>query len=150
MHLRGERAARQPPLPPRPARKRSEARAPAGQLAVDPSPRQRAARQDLGVPAFQALGGSRHLRRLLPYVQVTYGTAANQCSVSSARAVRACNAQTSAISLAFSDWYFCVMCSGYDLPSICRPRWPFPLFPSLLCYAHVSLFAMLCSGMRRN
>ena len=48
------RAARQPPLHPQPARKRSEARALAGQLAVDASPRQRAARQELGVPAFRA------------------------------------------------------------------------------------------------
>jgi hypothetical protein len=29
------------------------------------------------------------------------------------------------------------MCRGYDLPSIRRPRWPFSLFPSLLCYAQV-------------
>ena len=43
------------PLHATPARKRSEARAPADQLAVDPSPRQCAARQELGVPAFQTL-----------------------------------------------------------------------------------------------
>jgi hypothetical protein len=49
------RAARQPPFNPRPARKRSEARAPAGQLAVYATQRQRAAaRQELGVPAFRA------------------------------------------------------------------------------------------------
>ena len=152
------RAARQPPLHPRPARKRSEARAPAGQLAVDETPRQRAAaRQELGVPAFRAYPSG--LQTLTETAAVcadnlrtcrerVLGEFRSRCTCMQRSKV--CYAM---LRLASTDWYFCVCwAAGMTCPASAVRDGPFDRSSFYCSYRNKNyqlcfpLLSMLFSG----